>query len=224
MFVMTQTASLCAECTVRTPANLFHTVLTSTSWTQLVDEFGEETYQKCKRRVQDHMTSLSNEYNKMAGIPITSKSEILRCYANSKVVQMQESGKWWKNWAKFKIATLRGTAGSILVESTSCSVVSTMLILNTLCLLLRKLILWCFIYLNCTGMGLGTDGSSSSLRKVDLTGGEDEDVFAFETNQDIDDVRFWCHATRFWCIRSDRIYFAVVLMICTSEKTFFCLL
>eukprot|EP00041_Stephanoeca_diplocostata_P008808 m.131922 g.131922 ORF g.131922 m.131922 type:complete len:418 (+) comp17486_c0_seq1:170-1423(+) len=111
---------------------------------KLVDEFGEETYQKCKRRVQDHMTSLSNEYNKMAGIPITSKSEILRCYANSKVVQMQESGKWWKNWAKFKIATLRGTAG--------------------------------------------TDGASkSSIPKVDLTGGDDEDVFAFETNQNIDD-------------------------------------
>jgi len=69
---------------------------------KLVDEFGDETYGRCKRRVQAHMTAMLNDYNRMVGIPPVRKSEVLLCYANGRFQDMKETGRTWKRWAQEK--------------------------------------------------------------------------------------------------------------------------
>jgi hypothetical protein len=75
---------------------------------KLRSQFGDAVYNRCKRRVQNHMSELSSRYDIMGGNrPATSTDRAL-CYVNGQVYHAKEASKVFMAWARVKWGLEKG--------------------------------------------------------------------------------------------------------------------
>lgn len=67
---------------------------------KLRSEFGDAVYNRCKRRVQNHMSELSSRYDVIGGNRPATSTDRAKCYVNGQVHHLKEASRQWMTWAR----------------------------------------------------------------------------------------------------------------------------
>lgn len=59
-------------------------------------------YERCKRRVQNHVESLSRKYDIMGGNKPSTQTERVLCTVNTAAIEVGKTTRSWAQWVKEK--------------------------------------------------------------------------------------------------------------------------